>query len=132
MKKFIVFILAILYLGLSTGATVNMHFCMGKLVGYSLFQNDTADFCSKCGMQKKASKNKCCKDENKIVKIEQDQKITTVPDRLVDLASIEIVQNNFILSTTFINSSIEEAPLSNAPPDTLNTPIFIRNCVFLI
>lgn len=132
MKKFIVFILAILYLGLSTGTTVHMHFCMGKLVGTSVFNNETSDLCSKCGMQKKASKNKCCKDENKIVKIEQDQKITIAPDHLVDLSSIEIVQNNYILPTTFINSSIEEAPLSNAPPFALNTPIFIRNCVFRI
>jgi hypothetical protein len=132
MKKFIVFILAILYLGLSTGATVHMHFCMGKLVGSSLWHNDKSDLCSKCGMQKKASKNKCCKDEHKIVKIEQDQNLSITVDHIVDLASIVFDCNKFIIPGTFISSSIEKASFSNAPPFSYKTPIYIRNCVFRI
>jgi hypothetical protein len=105
---------------------------MGKLVGSSLWNNDKSDLCNKCGMQKKASKNTCCKDENKVVKIEQDQKITIAIDHKFDSVSIEIVHNNFIVPTAFINSSIEEASISNAPPLAYNTPIYIRNGVFRI
>lgn len=132
MKRFIVFILAILYIGVSTGATVHMHFCMGKLIGSSLWHNDKSDLCSKCGMQKKVSKNKCCKDEHKVVKIEQDQKITIVNDYLADISFIDIIHNNFIVSCAYINSSIEEISISNAPPLDYKIPIYIRNCVFRI
>jgi hypothetical protein len=132
MKKFIISILAVLYLGLSTGATVHMHFCMGKLIGSSLWHNDTSDLCSKCGMQKKASKNKCCKDEHKVVKIEQDQKITIVDENLTDISLIDIIDDNFIINTAFVNTLIEEASISNAPPLGVKTPIYIRNCVFRI
>jgi hypothetical protein len=132
MKKFIVSILAVLYLGLSTGATVHMHFCMGKFVGSSLWNNEKSDLCSKCGMEKKASKNKCCKDETKVVKIEQDQKVTIPLDHSVDVTSIEILQNSFAAPILIINSSIEEAFHSNAPPLAFKAPIYLRNCDFRI
>ena len=132
MKKYIIFILAFLYLGLSTGATVHMHFCMGKLVGSSLWHNAISDLCSKCCMQKKASNNKCCKDEHKIVKIEQDQNVSIAVDHLVDLTAIEIESNNFIISEIFISSLIEKTSLSSAPLLWFKIPIYIRNCVFRI
>jgi hypothetical protein len=132
MKKFIVSILAILYLGLSTGATINMHYCMGKLVGSSLWHSETSDLCNKCGMEKKASKNKCCKDETKVVKIEQDQKVTIPLEHAVDVTSIEILQNSFVTPTFFVNSSIEEDFFSNAPPLAFKAPIYLRNCDFRI
>lgn len=132
MKRFVVFILAILYLGLSTGATINMHYCMGELVGTSLWHNDKSDFCSQCGMQKKASKNKCCKDELKIVKIEQDQCSPAVADHFVDIAFSDLLQHHFNLFPAFVNSSMKVTAHSNAPPLADNTSLYIRNCVFRI
>lgn len=132
MRRFIVFILAILYLGLSTGATLHMHYCMGKFVGSSFTHNESSDSCSKCGMQKKASKNKCCKDETKLVKIEQDQKVTMPLDHTVDLTAVELLQYNFILPTAFFDSSIDETFYSNAPPLAFKAPIYLRNCDFRI
>lgn len=132
MKRFIVSILAFLYLGLSTGATINMHYCMGKLVGTSLWNHETSDLCNKCGMEKKASKNKCCKNETKLVKIEQDQKVTAPLDHSVDVAAVELVHYNFILPTAFFDSSIDETFYSNAPPLAFKAPIYLRNCDFRI
>lgn len=128
MKKFIVFILAILYLGLSTGATLHMHYCMGKFVGSSLIHHESSDSCSRCGMEKKASKNKCCKDETKLVKIEQDQKVTIPLDHSVDAVAVELVHSNFILPIAFFDSSINESSYSNAPPLAFKAPIYLRNC----
>jgi len=132
MKKFIVSILAVLYLGLSTGATVHMHYCMGKLVGSSLWHNEKSDLCSKCGMKKSISKNKCCKDEHKVVKVIQDQKIADDVYHSVQIESTEFVLNHFIIPETFVSSIIEENPYSNAPPLNYEVPIYIRNCVFRI
>jgi len=68
MRKFIITLFAILYLGLSTEATVHLHFCMNKFVGWSLFSIEN-NHCGNCKM-KKAS---CCKEEIKQVKIFGEQ-----------------------------------------------------------
>lgn len=75
MKRLLVIILALCYLCLSTGITVHTHYCMGKLVGSSLIEQDEDHHCSHCGMDKKSSKNGCCKDEHKIIKSTTDQVI---------------------------------------------------------
>src|SRR5436190_9896017 len=79
MKKLLVFILSLVYLTASTGATVHMHYCMGKFVAWSL-QHDskTKDKCKKCGMKNSANKKGCCKDEQKHIQIEKNQKSTTL------------------------------------------------------
>lgn len=132
MKKFIVFILAVLYIGLSTGATVYMHSCMGKYVGSSLWHDEKSDNCISCGIAKSNSKNKCCKDEHKIVKVEQDQKVDEAAYQLVQLTPSEIVLNYFVSPELFVASTIEENSNSNGPPLTQPVPIYIRNCVFRI
>ena len=70
MKRFVVSILAILYLATASGATVHLHYCMGKLVGASLMQHEDHK-CGRCGMKKKTN-NGCCKDEHKIIKTDQE------------------------------------------------------------
>lgn len=52
MKKFLVAILALLYLTTSTGATVHMHYCMGKLIDWG-FTHSKKDSCENCGMSKR-------------------------------------------------------------------------------
>jgi hypothetical protein len=51
MKKLIVAILSLLYICTSTGATVHMHYCMGKLADWD-FGHNTSKTCSGCGMKK--------------------------------------------------------------------------------
>lgn len=75
MKRLFVIILALSYLCLSTGITVHTHYCMGELVGSSFIEQDEDHHCSHCGMDKKSSKNGCCKDEHKIIKSTTDQVI---------------------------------------------------------
>src|SRR5438034_11541801 len=72
MKKFVVAILALFYLTTSSGATIHLHYCMGKLAEWS-FGHSQSDICSKCGMEKKDNNNGCCKDEFKQIKLVQDQ-----------------------------------------------------------
>lgn len=74
MKKFIVTLLAVLYLGVSSGATVHFHYCMGRLVewGFSVKKSDT---CSKCGMHKQTAK-KCCNEQSKQLKVDNAQQVS--------------------------------------------------------
>jgi hypothetical protein len=76
MKKLLSAMLALLYLGTSVGATVELHYCMGRLVEWSLWHKDNS-ICSNCGMEKKHELTKgCCKDEYKQIKIDKDQKLS--------------------------------------------------------
>ncbi|MHA4845176.1 HYC_CC_PP family protein [Flavitalea antarctica] len=84
MKKFLVFILAVLYIGSSTGATIHIHYCMGKLVNMSL--NSESKKCPKCPSKEKSSScsKECCKDLHKTLKLEKDQKLAEMGSKLIN------------------------------------------------
>jgi len=74
-KKIIVTILAVVYLATSVGATIHLHYCMGKLVGWSIAHKQSSS-CSNCGMPKvqDGTEDSCCKDQSRHVKNDNDQK----------------------------------------------------------
>ena len=130
MKKFVVAILAILYLGTSVSATIHLHYCMGKLVDWSLWHNDSSK-CGTCGMEKghKTTDDGCCKDEYKYVKNTTDQKTTeyTIQTLQVLATSTSSFYNNEL--DHFHNTS-QNCPTNHAPPINNGVGILIRNCVF--
>ena len=131
MKKFITAILAILYISTSTGATVQLHYCMGKLSGWSLTWTEThPKECGKCGMEKKDSKG-CCHDENKFLKIQDDQKANYVSLEIlkISVAAPAVADHSLTYS---LPKKDKLLPESNAPPRRSDTDICIRNCVFRI
>ena len=132
MKKFLALILTIFYLASTTGATVHMHYCMGKMVDKSFWHNDDKE-CSKCGMEKTSEDgNGCCKDEQKQFKIDNEHKITEASISFLQLDAA-LSPLNFEKPQTFhITSVTEENPVSNAPPGTGSIAIYIRNGVFRI
>src|SRR6185295_20228695 len=83
MKKILVSILAVFYLATSVGATVHLHYCMDKFINWSLLKG--GDKCSKWGMEKDGG---CCKDENKFVKNNIDQKVAEPAVQLTQMAAI--------------------------------------------
>ena len=132
MKKFITAILAVLYLGTSTGATIHMHYCMGKLADWGLGHNKSKT-CGKCGMEKSNEKdNGCCKDEHKFLKDDSAQKVTESNLQLMQLMATALPSAYIQLPELALPSLTEESPNSNAPPRTQAVPVYIRNCVFRI
>lgn len=133
MKKFIVCILAILYIGSSTGATVHMHYCMGQLVTQNLWQGK-AKKCSKCGAKenKTACKKKCCKDEHKLVKLDKDQKTAESAYQLPVFTSLVTPINFTELPQVQITSITQELPVSNAPPRSYKVQPYLFLCAFRI
>lgn len=129
MKKFLVLLLAIVYLGVSSGATLHLHYCMGKLVNMGL-STQNEDACGKCGMTKK-EKNGCCQDEQKQLKTDQAQK-TQAEFSFSFLALEPIFLSEVIISEPQFSSVNEENPTSNAPPRTQSVSLYIQNCTFLI
>ncbi len=130
MKKFIVTILAVFYLGISSGASMHFHYCMGQLIESGLVSQESKK-CNECGMQSSNTKD-CCKHESKQVKVDSAQKLNDNSYQLKAYSS-DLAWNKYSASPEVYTSSVtEEQPLSNAPPITDNTPVFIRNCTFRI
>ena len=125
MKKLFAFILAFIYLSSTVGATIHLHYCMDKLVNWSLTDKD-GDKCNKCGMQKNGG---CCKDEHKFVKNNVDQKTAGSGIQLIQFSATPVT---FLNITEFYSSLIQKYPLSHAPPIISGVDILIRNCIFRI
>ena len=83
MKKILVSIFAVFYLVSSVGATVHLHYCMDKFINWSLLKG--GEKCNKCGMEKDGS---CCKDENKFVKNNIDQKVAESAVQTIQIAAV--------------------------------------------
>ncbi len=132
MKKIIVTILAFLYLFASAGATVHIHFCMNKQVEWDFFENQS-DTCSKCGMDKKdTDENGCCKDVQKHIKIDKDQKTSESLKQFKYQLSSPAPHSFYELKTNDFTIINELAAISHAPPQSSRLAIYIQNCVFLI
>lgn len=138
MKRFLLTILALVYLFSSVGATVYRHYCMDKLVAWGVGQErDGQDACPYCGMAKTGNTghcnkqfNGCCHDEHRQVKIEKDQKAV---DESVKLANPLLpVTTPVPAALVFVQTHTVAYPVTHAPPQAGKTALFIRNCVFRI
>lgn len=128
MKKFIVAILAFSYLVTSVGATIHLHYCMDKLVTWSLSGGTESDKCDNCGMKKD---DNCCKDEKKIVKNTIDQK--TSESSILNLQVFAVLIPSFFNYEIDSYSSISTGnTTAHSPPIKGSQEIFLRNCVFRI
>jgi hypothetical protein len=132
MKKFTVTILAVFYLATSSGATFHFHYCMGKLVEWTLGHNNS-DKCGKCGMKKDMnSKNGCCKDETRQFKIDKDQKQSGVISTLNPPITGFILSANFPFLPTLPENDKLFLTRDHAPPGIPTIPLHIINCLFRI
>jgi hypothetical protein len=117
-------------MGTSTGATIHLHYCMGKMVGMKLWHSNTGK-CGNCGMKKStASAKKCCKDVHKTVKLENAHHKKT--DNGFQFAKVAAITPVYHIehSKVFITAAEQEFPVSNAPPRSL--PIHILHCTYRI
>jgi hypothetical protein len=131
MKKALTFILAILYMSSSTGATFHMHYCMGKLMEVQLWHQETA--CSKCSArQHDTCAKKCCKDEHKTVKLEKDQQATEHIFYFMQLPAVTTPFSFAALPQSHMASLATAYPISHAPPRSSKVPSHILNCIFRI
>ena len=132
MKKLLVAIVALLYISTSTGATLYIHYCMGKVAGWGFGVNNSKT-CGGCGMEKSDEKdNGCCKDEHKILKTDSDQKTTKSVFLFIQLIVLSQPTSFFIIPAPYFTSVTVENPLTHAPPRNTGVAVYIRNCVFLI
>ena len=127
MKKLLVAILAIIYLGVSSGIAMNIHYCMGKFLSVELMHSN--DKCHKCGMR--YGKNSCCNDKFKIVKLTDSHKI--ISNDINVFTPVAILDNSKnIFDTDFHNAQIITLFNNHSPPISQGISLCILNSVFMI
>jgi len=127
MKKFTASILLVIYFVVSTGFTVNLHYCMNKFHSWELGASEK-DSCEKCGMTTKKS-NGCCHDEVKVMKLQQDQVSAATAVYLFSAPAIPVsfVSEFLLLVTKAV--SIQEDRI-HGPPLINKQDTYLNNCVF--
>ena len=129
MKRVFVSILLFTYAFASSGASVDLHYCMGKLIGLD-FDYSSKKQCGNCNMPVKDTKG-CCNNKQLQVKIDTDQQLTQNKISLSnDFTAIvpgwAIVNNILYDSATIVHPSI------HGPPFISYTPLYLFDCSFLI
>lgn len=132
MKRILLTILAVFYLGIASGATVHFHYCMGELVSWGL-EKETDKICDLCGMPKSEDKkNKCCKDVEKQAKVEKSQHASQTAYKFEQLSAVLIQPELTVTYQAPVPVKITREALSNAPPDGRVIPVYVKNCTYRI
>jgi hypothetical protein len=111
---------------LSTGFSVDIHYCMGKRLGASLHWKKN-EKCERCGMTEK--KGGCCSDETKFFKLNLPFKSLGSDISIPSFSGITddcISWDNAKLRCYLISSS--NVFQNRSFPNSDGPPIFIRNC----
>ena len=102
MKKIYIGILALVYMAVSSGIALELHYCMGDRAGVELY-GSASDTCGKCGMTEKDTG--CCHDEFQFYKISDSHK-TVSNDINFTAASFAVVTENNIYNWQMPDNSL--------------------------
>jgi hypothetical protein len=126
MKKITIGILAFLYMAVSSGVAMQLHYCMGDKAGMELY-GSSSDACGKCGMTEKDTG--CCHDEYKFYKINDSHK-TVSNDIDLAASSIAVVNDFYIYNWQMPDDAAATAVNNHSPPLDTGPSACIMNCVF--
>lgn len=116
-----------MYLGLSSGLAVNIHYCMGKVTDVDV--NNYSDKSCVCNM--KGGKMPCCGHFYELVKVNDEHQAVAssfsfkAPE--IAVHTFDNLMTVLTLPLTYSNTSAAHIPPLLSPPD-----IYIQNCVFRI
>jgi hypothetical protein len=123
-KKLFAILMIMLYAASSTGATVQLHYCCGKLKSIKLSSAPVKD----CGNKKMMGTKPCCETKQVSGKNQDQQEVYTV--LLSDKAPAELPVFYTDLKPLKVYAPIDEPAVHSSPPHTQS--LFILNCVFRI
>lgn len=130
MKKPFVVILAVYYLAITSGVTVNLHYCMKRLASVEWF-GSKSDKCGRCGMNKHKS-NKCCHDEFKVVKLNEDHLKSPVAEFAFSVDQPAVLAPSSFITSFLFNTDIENHYDQHPPPLLSAQDSYLQHNVFRI
>lgn len=132
MKKVLLIILTVFYLGLSSGATLHFHYCMGELISWGLDTQKKSN-CDTCGMPKgKSSGKSCCKDHQQEHKVDKSEKAGQLVYQFSQPESAPLQVAGVPDYLQYLPEYTGRESRSNDPPLGLRVPVFIKNCTYRI
>jgi hypothetical protein len=124
MKKFLVTILALVYLTSTFGASVRLDCCLEKLVSATLGTPAShEDLCSE---------EKTCKDDHKQSRLDHEQKRNDAKIRIAKFVPSSLNTSFYGYPFHAVTTLTETYPVNNAPPQQAKVPLFILHCVHRI
>lgn len=131
MKRIIVAMLAVLYLGMSSGMAMTIHFCRGKVAKVDFFPaQEQKKGCGKC-VRKTAKKPPCCKDQYQFVKVDDAHKKAEIDAPLIPFV-VALVHSFFLPPVEPTNMSLVAVRLV-ADPSPPNRPDYSElYCIYRI
>ncbi|HEX6847647.1 MAG TPA: hypothetical protein VF144_11755 [Chitinophagaceae bacterium] len=128
MKKSIASILLILYVAFSSGVAINFHYCMDSFDSVQI-GTSRSDYCGVCGMHNSEA-NECCRDEVRILKIEDDQQTSSFGFKFS--SPDEIVAMLPVWNETGVDRSTHQLYSPTHSPPLSQQDTYLQNCVFRI
>lgn len=127
MKKYLISILAFLYLSLSTGVVINLHYCMGDLASVELGVSHD-DTCAKCGMKDQKG---CCETEYQLVKVQDvHQAAKDFSGSILNTPALTPVPVSTTWVPVFVSTPAENSTAH--PPDIISPDRCVMHCLFRI
>lgn len=127
MQKFLVIFFSMLYLTVTSGITMNLHYCGGKLKTVSLFSNNEKGCCG----SKKKSKG-CCKDKTKTIKVEENHKASKITETCNPSVHLVAVLSSHLLFNLLDNNEANITSNYHSPPVLYDNPLYLKHRVLLI
>ncbi len=128
MKKVLAILLMLVYGVSSSGATLYVHYCCGKIdkVDFDVSKKDNCPFANKI------SQKNCCDDRQIELKIKSDYKAETETKILLNhiTAYLNSVHAVFDAPLFINNNSLHFSGVS--PPFSAVVPLYILDCVYRI
>jgi len=123
MKKTIIILVSFIYLFLSTGLVINVHFCQDKVKSISII-TEPANCCpTGCVME-----SSCCKNKQFIVQMEYEDQILPLTSE-IPASFVFILQPEYHVNVKKIDIPNPIFANYNLPPPKL--PIWKTNCTFI-
>ena len=132
MKKFLILLTAFFYLSVASGLGMNFHYCMDKLVDWSLMPYKT-EKCQFCGMKKaNSTKENCCKDVSHQSEIDGVQQVATTifSFQTLSFALVQTIIPGF--GVDLFRGRKQLTIYGEHSPLGLSCPLFIKNCTYRI
>src|ERR1051326_5979903 len=99
MKKVLASISVLIYFTMTCGVIVNLHYCMGRVQSFELYGAEKK-VCDVCGMSLKNTHG-CCKEEVKILKIQDDQNKAHASYSIKSIDVPAIITPDFIVASIY-------------------------------
>ena len=123
MKKILILFFSMLYLVVTTGFSINMHFCGDHLVDLTINSSTREETC--CG--KKEIKKGCCTEKSTTIKITDKHLIKD--NFKINTKKIYLTKQNFILNLqkSIFQFDKKTAIIQNySPPPPPKIPIYLK------